>query len=155
MTRAQASHRIPETFDGEAATLGIPYLALPDMWEIGELVNIGWPDFGREPRPYDVVEVDRYGPVVRARVRDGRGRQGGFLVVYDCPDAVLGKLAADASTALGFPVVASELTCSINGTLLRSFDYEWWTTPKYAERPRLIVRTIASLVDKLKEKGEA
>ena len=124
------------------------------MWEIGELVNIGWPGFGREPRPYEVVEVYRYGPVVRARVRDGKGRQGGTLVVYDCPDSVLEKLAADASAALGFPVVSSELTCSINSTLHSSFDYEWWPTPEYAERPRLIAQTIANLVDRMKEEGE-
>ena len=121
------------------------------MWEIGERVHIGWPDFGREPVPYQVVEVDNFGQVVRARVQDGSGRQGGFLVVYDEYDSVLERLAEEASGALGFPVVVSELSCSINGTVLRSFDYEWWPTPEYAERPRLLARTIANLLTTMKE----
>jgi hypothetical protein len=121
------------------------------VWEIGERIQIGWPGFGRGPRAYEVVEVDQFGPVVRARVRDASGRQGGFLVVYGEDDPALERLAEEASRALGFPVVASELRCSINGTVLRSFDYEWWPTPRYARRPRLIARTIAGLLGKMRE----
>ena len=121
------------------------------MWEIGERVSIGWPDFGRQPMPYEVVDMDTFGQVVRARVQDGSGRQGGFLVVYDEDDSVLEQLAEEASGALGFPVVVSELNCSIDGTVLRSFDYEWWPTPEYSERPRLLARTIASLLRRMKE----
>ncbi len=121
------------------------------MWEIGEQVKIGWPDFGRPPVPYEVVDVDNFGQVVRARVQDGSGRQGGFLVVYDEDDSVLERLAEEASGALGFTVVVSELNCSIDGTVLRSFDYPWWPTLEYAERPRLLARTISSLLKRMKE----
>ena len=27
------------------------------MWEVGELIHIGWPDFSRSPMPYEVVET--------------------------------------------------------------------------------------------------
>ncbi len=121
------------------------------MWEIGEQVKIGWPDFGRPPVPYEVVDVDNFGQVVRARVQDGSGCQGGFLVVYDEDDSVLERLAEEASGALGFTVVVSELNCSIDGTVLRSFDYPWWPTLEYAERPRLLARTISSLLKRMKE----
>ena len=40
----------------------------------------------------------------------------------------------------------------MNGAILRSFDYEWWPTPEYAERPRLIVETIANLLDAMKKR---
>jgi hypothetical protein len=120
------------------------------MWEIGERVDIGWPDFGRPPVPYEVVDVDDFGQVVRARVQDGSGRQGGFLVVYDEDESVLELLAKEASEALGFPVVVSELSCSIDGRVLRSFDYEWWPTPTYEERPRLLARTISVLLERMK-----
>ena len=122
------------------------------MWEIGETVHIGWPDFGRPPQLYEVVEVDRSGPVVRVRVRDHPGNQGGFLVVYGCPDSMLEKLATAATGFLGFPVTVPPLRCSMNGAILRSFDYEWWPTPEYAERPRLIVETIANLLDAMKKR---
>ena len=94
--------------------------------------------------------MDDFGQVVRARVQDESGRQGGFLVVYDEDDSVLELLARKASDALGFPVVVSELNCSIDGTVLRSFDYEWWPTPDYAERPRLLARTISILLERMK-----
>jgi hypothetical protein len=121
------------------------------MWEIGERVDIGWPDFGRPPASYEVVDVDNFGQVVRARVQDGSGRQGGFLVVYDEDDSVLETLAKEATEALGFPVVVSRLSCSIDGAVLRSFDYEWWPTPEYAGRPRLLARTISSLLKRMKQ----
>ena len=120
------------------------------MWQIGDSVRVGWPDFGRPPVSYEVVDVDNFGQVVRARVQDESGRQGGFLVVYDEDDSVLEMLARDASEALGFPVVVSGLNCSIDGTVLRSFDYPWWPTPEYAERPRLLARTIAVLLKRMK-----
>ena len=125
------------------------------MWKVGEWVNIGWPDFGRPPRLYELVEVDWFWPVVRARVRDGTGKQGGFLIVYGCQDSVLEKLAAEATSALGFPVVASELRPSINGASLRSFDYEWWPTPEFTERPNHVARTIATLLAEMNGRGEA
>ena len=122
------------------------------MWEIGETVHIGWPDFGRPPLPYQVVELDRRGPVVRARLRDGQGKEGGFLVAYGYPDRVLEKVAGEATSLLGFPVTLPPLRCSINGAILRSFDYEWWPTPEYADRPRLILDTIADLLEAGKKK---
>ncbi len=105
--------------------------------------------------PYELVEVDTFGSVVRGRVKDNNERQGGFLVVYDCPDQVLETLATDATKVLGFPVVFSHLRLSIKRVVLRSFDYEWWPTPQYALRPRLIVQTIADLLAVLRERGDA
>ena len=119
------------------------------------MIYIGWPDHDLPPRPYEVVEEDRSGSVVRARVRDGRGRQGGFMVVYDCSDHFLEKLAEKASESLGFSVVASGLRCSINGKVFRSFDYEWWPTPEFAERPGIIAKTISDLLEAMRERGEA
>ena len=124
------------------------------MWEIGDRVYVGWPDHGRSPRSYQVIEVDRCGSVVRARVSDESGRQGGFLVVYDCPDHALETLASRVTDALGFEVTASDLRCSIDGTVLRSFDYEWWPKPEFAGRPRLIVEAIAKALEVMREGGE-
>ena len=124
------------------------------MWEIGDRVYVGWPDHGRPPRSYQVIEVDRSGPVVRARVSDESGKQGGFLVVYDCPDNALETLASKATDALGFEVAASGLRCSIDGTILRSFDYEWWPTPEFAGRPRFIVEAVAKALEEMRERGE-
>ena len=53
-------------------------------WEVGGKINIGWPDFGRPEQAFTIVEMDLLGQVLRARVTDGR-KEGGFLVVYDCP----------------------------------------------------------------------
>jgi len=124
------------------------------MWEVGELIHIGWPDFSRPPMPYEVVGIDRFGPVVRARVKDSLGREGGFLVVYGCPDSALNSIAKEATNTLGFPVTVPELRCSINGAILRSFDYEWWPTPEFAKRPRLIAKTIANVFAAMKAKKQ-
>ena len=86
-------------------------------WEVGGSLNIGWPDYNVPERPYTIVEFDLFGPVLRARVSDASsdGRQGGFLVVFGCPDVVLDMLAEQATTKLGFKVVVSDLRCSIEG----------------------------------------
>lgn len=124
-------------------------------WQVGQTIDIGWPDFGVPERSYTIVEFDLLGNVFRARVTNGSGKQGGFLVVYDCPDVVLELLAEQATQVLGFKVIASSLRCSINGTLLRSFDYEWHPTPEYAERPGLLARTIADLLAAMQGHREA
>lgn len=114
-------------------------------WRTGDPINIGWPDQGVSEKTYSIVEFDLLGQVFRARVTDG-SRQGGFLVIYDCPDVVLEQLAEQATHKVGFKVIVSSLRCSVDGTLLRSFDYEWYPTPEYAERPRLLVHTLADLL---------
>ena len=122
-------------------------------WEVGGTINIGWPDQGISERPYTLVEVDQHGPVFRARVTDGR-KQGGFLVVYDCPEVVLEILSEQATHTLGFKVIVSSLRCSIDGTVLRSFDYEWYPTPEYAERPSLLTRAIADSLEAMRRPKE-
>ena len=121
-------------------------------WQVGQTINIGWPDFGVPEAPYTIVEFDLLGQVFRARVADSRGKQGGFLVAYDCPEVVLEVLAEQATQAIGFKVIVSSLRCSIDGTMLRSFDYEWYPTPEYAERPGRLARTIASLLAKMRRR---
>ena len=122
-------------------------------WQAGGAINIGWPDFGIPERSYSIVEFDLLGQVFRARVTDG-SKEGGFLVVYDCPDVVLEMLAEQATQALEFKVILSDLRCSIDGTLLRSFDYEWYPTPQYAHRPRLLARTIAECLEGMRRSPE-
>ncbi len=119
------------------------------MWEVGDRVYVGWPDHQRGPAPYEVVEVDRSGPVVRVRVQDGSGRQGGFLVILGVPDDMLEVLAEEATRRLGFQVTAPDLRCSLDGKTLRSFDYEWWPTPEYKDRPKMIVETLAKIVEEM------
>jgi len=118
-------------------------------WQVGGPINIGWPDFGRAERGYTIVEFDLVGQVFRARVTDGH-KVGGFLVVYDCPEVVLEMLAEQASQKLGFKVIVSSLRCSIDGTLLRCFDYEWYPTPEYADRPGALTRAIASSLEEMR-----
>ena len=113
-------------------------------WTVGGDIYIGWPDHGVAERRYTIVDLDLFGKVVRARVTDGR-RQGGFMVIFDCPDVVLEQLAEQASRAVGFRVIVSALRASIEGTVARSFDYEWYPTPEYAERPRALARALAQL----------
>ena len=118
-------------------------------WDVGGSINIGWPDFGVPDRSYSIVELDQQGQVFRARVTDGN-KEGGFLVVFDCPDVVLEMLAEQASQSLGFKVIVSSLRCNIDGKLLRSFDYEWYPTPEYAARPKLLVDAIAGALEEMK-----
>ena len=121
-------------------------------WKVGGPINIGWPDQGVRERTYTIVEFDLLGQVFRARVTDG-GRQGGFLVIYSCPDVVLEQLAEQATHVVGFKVIVSSLRCSIDGTVLRSFDYERYPTPEYAERPGLLAHTLADLLPAM-QRGE-
>ena len=111
-------------------------------WQVGGSINIGWPDFDVPERSYTIVEYEQYGQVFRARVTDGN-KEGGFLVVYECPDVVLEMLAEQATQATGCKIIVSNLRCSIDGTVLRSFDYEWYPTPGYAHRPSAMTRAIA------------
>ncbi len=124
-------------------------------WQLGQTIHIGWPDYGVPEAPYTLVEFDRLGRVFRARVSNNEGKQGGFLVVYDCPDVVLESLAEQARGVLNCKVIVSNLRCSIEGTVLRSLDYEWYPTPEYAERPHLIAETIARLLTDMQGKGRA
>ena len=125
-------------------------------WEIGGSINIGWPDYNVPERPYIIVEFDAFGPVFRARVSDPTtpdGRQGGFLVVFGCPGLVLDMLAEQATRKLGFRVVVSDLRCSIEGHTLHSFDYEWYPTPEFAERPGALARAIADSLEEMRRGG--
>ena len=110
-------------------------------WTVGNDIYIGWPDHGAE-------DVDLFGKVFRARVTDGQ-RQGGFMVIFDCPDIVLEQLAEQASHALGFRVIVSSLRTSIEGNIVRSFDYEWYPTPEYEERPHALATALASLYNEI------
>ena len=118
-------------------------------WDIGGPITIGWPDFGLPERTYSIVELDQQGQVFRARVTDGK-KEGGFLVVFDCPEVVLEMLAEQATQSVGFKVIVSNLRCSVDGTVLRSFDYEWYPTPEYAGRPKLLVSAIATALEEMK-----
>lgn len=120
-------------------------------WEVGGPISIGWPDQGVPAKTYEIVELELLGQVFRARVTDGQ-RQGGFLVIYDCPEVVLEQLAEQATQATGFKVIVSSLRCSIDGDVLRSFDYEWYPTPEFAERPSLLARTLAQLLETMQGK---
>ena len=117
-------------------------------WNVGGDIYIGWPDHGAEERRYTIVDVDLFGKVFRARVTDGQ-RQGSFMVIFDCPNIVLEQLAEQASHALGFRVIVSSLRTSIEGNIVRSFDYEWYPTPEYEERPHALATTLASLYNEI------
>ena len=117
-------------------------------WTVGGDIYIGWPDHGAEERRYTIVDLDRFGKVFRARVTDG-ARQGGFMVIFDCPNIIMEQLAEQASHALGFRVIVSSLRTSIEGTVVRSFDYEWYPTPEYEERPHALATTLASLYNEI------
>lgn len=117
-------------------------------WNVGSDIYIGWPDHGGAERRYTIVDVDLFGKVFRARVTDGQ-RQGGFMVIFDCPNIVLEQLAEQASHALGFRVIVSNLRTSIEGNIVRSFDYEWYPTPEYEERPHALATTLASLYNEI------
>ena len=117
-------------------------------WNVGGDIHIGWPDHGAEERRYTIVDIDLFGKVFRARVTDGQ-RQGGFMVIFDCPNIVLEQLAEQATHALGFRVIVSSLRTSIEGNIVRSFDYEWYPTPEYEERPHALATTLASLYNEI------
>ena len=117
-------------------------------WNVGGDIYIGWPDHGAEERRYTIVDLDLFGKVFRARVTDGQ-RQGGFMVIFDCPNIIMEQLAEQASHALGFRVIVSSLRTSIEGTVVRSFDYEWYPTPEYEERPHALATTLASLYNEI------
>ena len=121
-------------------------------WEKGGPISIGWPDHNVPEREYTIVEVKQFGQVLRSRVTDGK-KEGGFLVVFDCPEVVLEMLAEQATSRLGFKVIVSSLRCSIEGTVLRSFDYEWYPTPEFAGRPSDLARTIAESLDEMRNSG--
>jgi len=113
---------------------------------VGGTINIGWPDQGISDQPYEIVEFQSLGKVFRARVTDG-AKQGGFLVIFDCPDVVLEQIADQATQHTGFKVIVSNLRCRIDGTVLRSFDYEWYPTLEYEHRPSLLANTISNLFE--------
>ncbi len=117
-------------------------------WNVGGDIYIGWPDHGAEERRYTIVDLDLFGKVFRARVTDGE-RQGGFMVIFDCPNIIMEQLAEQASHALGFRVIVSNLRTSIEGAIVRSFDYEWYPTPEYEERPRALATALASLYSEI------
>ena len=121
-------------------------------WQVGDTIKIGWPDFGRPEQAFTIVELDLLGKVFRARVTDGE-RQGGFLVIYDCPDPVLEQLAELAAAAVGFKVIVSGLRCSVDGVVLRSFDYEWYPTPEFADRPSQLAHALAELLTAMQGTG--
>jgi hypothetical protein len=121
-------------------------------WEKGGPISIGWPDHDAPEREYTIVEVELLGQVFRGRVTDGK-KEGGFLVVFDCPEVVLEMLAEQATSRLGFKVIVSNLRCSIEGTILRSFDYEWYPTPEFADRPSNLARTISETLEEMRGSG--
>ena len=121
-------------------------------WEEGGPISIGWPDHDVPEREYTIVEAERLGQVFRSRVTDGK-KEGGFLVVFDCPEVVLEMLAESATSKLGFKVIVSNLRCSIEGTVLRSFDYEWYPTPEFADRPSDLARTISETLEEMRSSG--
>ena len=121
-------------------------------WEKGGPISIGWPDHDVPEREYTIVEVELLGQVFRGRVTDGK-KEGGFLVVFDCPEVVLEMLAEQATSRLGFKVIVSNLRCSIEGTILRSFDYEWYPTPEFADRPSDLARTISETLEEMRGTG--
>ena len=121
-------------------------------WEKGGPISIGWPDHDVPEREYTIVEVELLGQVFRVRVTDGK-KEGGFLVVFDCPEVVLEMLAEQASNRLGFKVIVSNLRCSIEGTILRSFDYEWYPTPEFADRPSDLAHSISKTLEEMRGTG--
>ena len=121
-------------------------------WEKGGPISIGWPDHNVPEREYTIVEAELLGQVFRGRVTDGK-KEGGFLVVFDCPEVVLEMLAEQATNRLGFKVIVSNLRCSIEGTILRSFDYEWYPTPEFADRPSDLTRTISETLEEMRGSG--
>ena len=75
------------------------------------------------------------------------------MVIFNCPNVILEQLAEQASSALGFRVIVSGLRTSIEGNIVRSFDYEWYPTPEYAERPRALATTLARLYEEIAQRA--
>ena len=121
-------------------------------WEKGGPISIGWPDHDVPEREYTIVEAELLGQVFRSRVTDGK-KEGWFLVVFDCPEVVLEMLAESATSKLGCKVIVANLRCSIEGTVLRSFDYEWYPTPEFADRPSDLARTTSETLEEMKSSG--
>ena len=121
-------------------------------WEKGGPISIGWPDHNVPEREYTIVEAELLGQVFRSRVTDGK-KEGGFLVVFDCPEVVLEMLAESATSKLGFKVIVSNLRCSIEGTVLRSFDSEWYPTTEFADSASDLDRTISETREEMRSKG--
>jgi hypothetical protein len=119
-------------------------------WRVGGPIKIGWPDYAIPEVSYEIVELEHIGSVVRGRVTDGE-KQGGFLVIQHCPEVVLEQLAEMATTATGFKVIVSSLRCSIDGDVFRSFDYEWYPTAEFSNRPSLLAKTLSKLFDTIRE----
>ena len=71
------------------------------------------------------------------------------MVIFDWPNIILEQLAEQASNAVGFRVIVSNLRTSIEGAVVRSFDYEWYPTPEFAERPHALATTLASLYEEI------
>ncbi len=117
-------------------------------WTVGGDIFIGWPDHAAAERKYTIVDLDLFGKVFRGRVTDGQ-REGGFMVIFDCPNVILEQLAEQATNALGFRVIVSGLRTSIEGAIVRSFDYEWYPTPEFEERPRALAQTLARLYNEI------
>tara|TARA_A100001037_G_scaffold13569_2_gene12532 strand:+ start:50 stop:436 length:387 start_codon:yes stop_codon:yes gene_type:complete len=117
-------------------------------WEVGDKISIGWPDHGRAPQAFELVEVQIKGPVFRGRVTDGQ-KEGGFLIITGCPDVVLEQIAEEASAKIGFKVIASSLRCFVDSEIFRSLDYEWYPTPEYAERPKELTCVVSEIVSRI------
>ena len=59
----------------------------------------------------------------------------------------------EAASSVDEAELAKELGASfgsVEGNLLRSFDYEWYPSPEYAERPSLLARTIAEALEQMR-----
>ena len=109
-------------------------------WEVGGTINIGWPDYGIAEQSYAIVEFDRLGQVFRARVTDGK-KEGGFLVVFDCPAVVLEILAEQATQAVFAGAVKNSVNCflswSCNIRTHKPMSF-WKTLPMGCARKRVL-----------------
>ncbi|HCG90457.1 MAG TPA: hypothetical protein DEZ08_01270 [Dehalococcoidia bacterium] len=121
---------------------------LKSNWAIGQCINIGWPDFGIKEEAYRIIDLQIEGLVFRARVTDGK-KEGGFLIVQNCPDIVLEQIAEEATTRIGFPVIASALRCSVESNVFRSLDYEWYPTPEFKNRPNELTHLIFTITTEI------
>lgn len=116
-------------------------------WKIGDKISIGWPDHGRPPESYKLVDVQIAGRVFRGRVTDGQ-REGGFLIIVECPDVALEQIAEDVTTIVGYKVIPSSLRCSIDSEIFRSLDYERHPNQDCIDRPYNLTVTVSEVVSK-------